>query len=139
MICTLDAVFQSKAWVMLELFRALFRNVTGAVVGQPCLACGEAKCMVKHMAGEEDLADVVVACEDTLCTLCEESSVEPFSSIGTGRVDDVSVCNAQDMPDCRNLEIVALLVQTSVYHLMSSQSLQARGSSSRSSEVPCTT
>lgn len=114
---TLDALIKPKARVMFELLRALFRDVAGAVVDQPHCACSEAKRMVKSMAREEDLADFVVTCEDALCTLGKKPLVKPPASISAFRVDRVFVCDAEDMPDSRDLGVVAQVAETSMHHL----------------------
>jgi len=102
---------------MFKLLRTLFRDVPGAIVDQPHCTRGESKCMVKRMAREEDLADVVVAREETLGTLDKEPLVEPPASVGAFRVDCVLVGDTQDVPNSRDLGVVALLVETSMHHL----------------------
>lgn len=114
---TLNAVIKSKSRVMFELLRTLFRDVPGAIVDKPHCAGGEPKCMVKRMAREENLADVVVACEETFSALDEEPLIKPAARIGAFRVDCVLVGNTQDMPDSGDLGIVALLAETSMHHL----------------------
>lgn len=116
-IHTFNAMIKSKARVVFKLLGTLFRDVPGATVHQPHCTRGEPKCVVERMAREEDLADIVVAREETLGTLDKEPLVEPPSSIGAFRIDGVLVRDTQDVPDSRDLGMVALLIEASMHHL----------------------
>lgn len=110
-------MIKSKARVMFKLLGTLFRDVPGAMVHQPHRARGEPKRVVERMAREENSADVVVARAETLGALDKEPLVEPPSSISAFRIDGVLVRDTQDVPDSRDLGMVALLIEASMHHL----------------------
>lgn len=64
----------------------------------------------------ENLADVVVARKETLGTLDEEPVIKSPTSVCAFRVDYVLVGDTQDIPDSRDLGVVALVVETSMHH-----------------------
>lgn len=102
---------------MFEFGWALFCDVSSTIVRQPHRTGGKSERMVKGVAWEEDLADAVVACEDSACALGKKPLVKPLPSICAFRIDGVFVRDAKDVPDSGNLREVASLIEATVHHL----------------------